>query len=185
MLFRCSRGEGDVGDVEKYLTQLHCELSFLIYAYPLNPLRLFSCLSCHHSNSQRLYLQVLIYSPDGRCLFKYSAYDNALGVKSATWSPCGQFLGVGSYDQVVRVLNHLTWKPAAEFSHPTQIRPPSTTIVFKVRTQPCTWKCIAAGNSSYRPELSVCPSVRDIISTSESYFVDLLRLYPALWFVYM
>lgn len=78
---------------------------------------------------------MLIYSPDGRCLFKYAAYENALGVKSVTWSPCGQFLGVGSYDQIVRVLNQLTWKPAAEFSHPAQIRPPSSTIVFKVGAQ--------------------------------------------------
>ncbi|XP_024393514.1 uncharacterized protein [Physcomitrium patens] len=83
-----------------------------------------------------LEYKVLVYSPDGRCLFKYAAYENALGVKSATWSPCGQFLGVGSYDQVVRVLNHLTWKPAAEFSHPAQIRPPSTTIVFKEVDEP-------------------------------------------------
>jgi hypothetical protein len=87
--------------------------SFLIYSI------------CH-------WMQVLVYSPDGRCLFKYSAYDNALGVKVVMWSPCGQFLGVGSYDQVVRALNHLTWKPVAEFSHPVAVKGPMTTVVFKV-----------------------------------------------------
>jgi len=78
-----------------------------------------------------LEYKVLVYSPDGRCLFKYSAYDNALGVKVVMWSPCGQFLGVGSYDQVVRALNHLTWKPVAEFSHPVAVKGPMTTVVFK------------------------------------------------------
>lgn len=44
MLFRCWRGEGAGRDVEKYLTQLHYELSFLIYAYPLNPQKFFMSL---------------------------------------------------------------------------------------------------------------------------------------------
>eukprot|EP00249_Psilotum_nudum_P019417 c27244_g1_i2 orf=626-1765(+) len=78
-----------------------------------------------------LEYKVLIYSPDGRCLFKYQAYYNALGVKMVAWSPCGQFLGVGSYDQVVRVLNHLTWKPVAEFVHTSVVRSPPTAVVFK------------------------------------------------------
>lgn len=79
--------------------------------------------------------QVLMYSPDGRCLFKYSAYDNALGLKTVAWSPCGQFLGCGSYDQVVRALNHLTFKPVAEFSHPFAVKGPSNAVIFKVSPQ--------------------------------------------------
>lgn len=76
---------------------------------------------------------MLIYSPDGRCLFKYQAYESGLGVKTVAWSPCGQFLGVGSYDQAVRVLNHLTWKSVAEFAHPNVVRNPVTAVVFKVQ----------------------------------------------------
>ncbi|KAK9144874.1 hypothetical protein Sjap_004777 [Stephania japonica] len=49
-----------------------------------------------------LEYKVLIYSPDGRCLFRYLAYESGLGVKSVAWSPCGQFLAVGSYDQMLR-----------------------------------------------------------------------------------
>lgn len=76
-----------------------------------------------------------MYSPDGRCLFKYSAYDNALGLKTVAWSPCGQFLGCGSYDQVVRALNHLTFKPVVEFSHPFAVKGPSNAVIFKVSPQ--------------------------------------------------
>lgn len=77
-------------------------------------------------------IQVLIYSPDGRCLFKYQAYESGLGVKSVSWSPCGQFLAVGSYDQMLRVLNRLTWKTFAELMHPYTVRGPCYAAVFKV-----------------------------------------------------
>ncbi|KAL5569800.1 hypothetical protein UlMin_026375 [Ulmus minor] len=77
--------------------------------------------------------KVLIYSPDGRCLFKYQAYESGLGVKSDSWSPCGQFLAVGSYDQMLRVLNHLTWKTFAEFDAPlSSVRGSCCAAVFKV-----------------------------------------------------
>ena len=49
-----------------------------------------------------------------------------------SWSPCGQFLAVGSYDQMLRVLNHLTWKTFAEFIHLSNVRGPCCTAVFKV-----------------------------------------------------
>ena len=49
-----------------------------------------------------------------------------------SWSPCGQFLAVGSYDQMLRVLNHLTWKTFAEFMHPYTVRGPCYAAVFKV-----------------------------------------------------
>ncbi|OIV90622.1 hypothetical protein TanjilG_01703 [Lupinus angustifolius] len=83
-----------------------------------------------------LEYKVLIYSPDGRCLFKYQAYESGLGVKSVSWSPCGQFLAVGSYDQMVRVLNHLTWKTFAEFMHPNTVRGPCYAAVFKEVDEP-------------------------------------------------
>eukprot|EP00252_Welwitschia_mirabilis_P019741 TRINITY_DN4656_c0_g1_i1.p1 TRINITY_DN4656_c0_g1~~TRINITY_DN4656_c0_g1_i1.p1 ORF type:complete len:393 (-),score=58.09 TRINITY_DN4656_c0_g1_i1:241-1419(-) len=80
--------------------------------------------------------KVLIYSPDGRRLFKYQAYEHGLGVKTLAWSPCGQFLAVGSYDQMLRTLNHLTWKPFAEFVHPSTLRGPTNTTVFKEVEEP-------------------------------------------------
>lgn len=83
-----------------------------------------------------LFGQVLIYSPDGRCLFKYQAYECGLGVKTVSWSPCGQFLAIGSYDQMLRVLNHLTWKTFAEFLHLSTVRAPCYAAIFKVKVFP-------------------------------------------------
>ncbi|ONK73503.1 uncharacterized protein A4U43_C04F32290 [Asparagus officinalis] len=83
-----------------------------------------------------LEYKVLIYSPDGRCLFKYQAYESGLGVKTIAWSPCGQFLAVGSYDQMLRALNHLTWKMFAEFMHVSTIRSPCSAAIFKEVDEP-------------------------------------------------
>lgn len=75
---------------------------------------------------------MLIYSPDGRCLSKYQAYESGLGVKTVAWSPSGKFLGIGSYDQTLRVLNHLTWKSFAEFMHISSVRAPCSAAILKV-----------------------------------------------------
>lgn len=39
---------------------------------------------------------------------------------------------MGSYDQMLRVLNHLTWKTFAEFMHLSTVRGPGYAAVFKV-----------------------------------------------------
>lgn len=45
--------------------------------------------------------QVVVHAAeDGACLGSFSAYDDALGAKAAAWSPGGDVLAVGSYDQV-------------------------------------------------------------------------------------
>lgn len=107
-----------------------------------------------------LEYKVLIYSPDGRCLFRYQAYECGLGVKSVSWSPCGQFLAVGSYDQMLRILNHLTWKTFAEFMHLSSIRGPCCSVVFKEVDEPlqldmsglCLDDDYLDGNSENAPE---------------------------------
>ncbi|KAF6149891.1 hypothetical protein GIB67_008612 [Kingdonia uniflora] len=80
--------------------------------------------------------KVLIYSPDGRCLSKYQAYESGLGVKTVAWSSCGQYLAVGSYDQMLRVFDHLTWKIFAEFMHLSTVRSPCSAAGFKEVDEP-------------------------------------------------
>jgi len=40
-----------------------------------------------------------VCTPQGETLTVYSAYPCALGIKSVEWSPSGQMLAVGSFDQ--------------------------------------------------------------------------------------
>ncbi|KAL5015357.1 hypothetical protein ScPMuIL_009627 [Solemya velum] len=82
-----------------------------------------------------LNYKVLLYSVDGRCIAQYSAYSNALGVKSIAWSPTSQFLAIGSYDQKVRLLNHVTWKTVAERNHPTELEDSKTVVYNEVETR--------------------------------------------------
>eukprot|EP00899_Mesostigma_viride_P019511 jgi/Mesvir1/27561/Mv07311-RA.1 len=78
-----------------------------------------------------LEYRILVYSPDGKLMTKFQAYDNALGAKSLSWCPSGQLLAVGSYDQFVRVLNDVTWKPYAEFPHAVTVKSPDAPIIYK------------------------------------------------------
>jgi hypothetical protein len=66
---------------------------------------------------------VYVYSLQGDLEAKYSAYDNALGVKASTFSPNGSFLALSSYDQITRLITPLSWKEAAKYSHdlPTKL----------------------------------------------------------------
>jgi WD40 repeat protein len=63
---------------------------------------------------------VLVYTSTGGLVSHYEAYENALGVRSVAFSPDGCFLAVSSFDQAVRLLNTLTWKPCAvlPLTHP-------------------------------------------------------------------
>ena len=69
---------------------------------------------------------VQIYHCDGRLAAAYSKYDDFLGIKGIQWSPTGQILAVGSYDEAVVLLNHLTWNPIGELEHSKNVGQPKT-----------------------------------------------------------
>lgn len=47
-----------------------------------------------------LTYRVFFYTADGAGLGRYAAYNDALGIRQVTWSPAGEFVAVGSFDQV-------------------------------------------------------------------------------------
>ncbi|XP_074074760.1 WD repeat-containing protein WRAP73 isoform X3 [Macrotis lagotis] len=77
-----------------------------------------------------LEYKILLYSLDGRLLSTYCAYEWSLGIKNIAWSPSSQFLAIGSYDEKVRILNHVTWKMITEFGHTVTINNPKI-VVYK------------------------------------------------------
>jgi len=83
-----------------------------------------------------LWYKVLIYTIDGRCLSVYKAYEWALGVKRVVWSPTSQFLAVGSYDQKIQLLNHITWKSICAFTHSTTIQTANVTVYKENESSP-------------------------------------------------
>lgn len=78
----------------------------------------------------KLEYKVVIYSIDGRLLFSFSAGDDIalLGVKCVTWCPSNRYLFIGSYDQKVRVLNTITWKPVCALTHSAKISKPGVLV---------------------------------------------------------
>lgn len=61
--------------------------------------------------------RLLIYSATQGLLAQHIPYENALGYRSLKLSPSGQFLAAGSYDQKVRLYNHISWKEITDFEH--------------------------------------------------------------------
>ena len=73
---------------------------------------------------------VLVFSPDGTLLRRFQPYKDALGVRSVRWDPSGQFLSIGSFDDRLRVLSHMTWKAFADFSHEASLKRRRKPLVF-------------------------------------------------------
>ncbi|KAG7163726.1 WD repeat-containing protein WRAP73-like [Homarus americanus] len=84
-----------------------------------------------------LEYKILIYSLSGHSLATYSAYQWSLGIKGVSWSPSSQFLAIGSYDQKVRLMNHLTWRIIADFTHDSIIDSENC-VIFKEVEKPLT-----------------------------------------------
>ncbi|KAF0980699.1 hypothetical protein FDP41_013182 [Naegleria fowleri] len=77
---------------------------------------------------------VTIYSPAGSEISHYSAYNDLLGVKTVKWSPNGQLLAIGSFDQKARLLNHLTWNLTGTYEHASPVSlesHPNNPVVFQ------------------------------------------------------
>ncbi len=60
----------------------------------------------------------------------FELYKDQLAIKTVSWSPDTQYISVGSYDQVLRLINSRTWKVEAEFRHTKKPPKKNTTVRF-------------------------------------------------------
>lgn len=78
------------------------------------------------------FYTVMVYGMDGHCFASYSPYKEryefGLGIKTVSWSPTGQFLAIGSYDEKLRLLNSLTWSMVSDHTHNNIIEDKSVTM---------------------------------------------------------
>jgi WD40 repeat protein len=75
-----------------------------------------------------LYLDVV--SPQGERLADLPPSRDCMGLRSVAWSPSGQLLALGSYDQEVRLLNQVTWKELASFTHGVSVAGPAAAVAY-------------------------------------------------------
>ncbi|CAH8530605.1 unnamed protein product [Heterobilharzia americana] len=70
-----------------------------------------------------LRYKAVVYRVDGKHLCTYCAYESnqMLGIKSVSWSPTGQLLAIGSYDEKCRILNSFNWTCLACLKHPVDV----------------------------------------------------------------
>ena len=73
-----------------------------------------------------------LFSPDGTKLAKYSAYENALGIKSFAFSPRSGNIAIGSYDESVRILSQTSWKCIADLVHTQTVSPQHAHLYYEV-----------------------------------------------------
>ncbi|XP_076472326.1 WD repeat-containing protein WRAP73-like [Babylonia areolata] len=108
-----------------------------------------------------LYYKIVMYALDGRMLGSYSAYDSALGVKTVAWSPSSQLLLIGSFDEKIRILGHVTWKKIFTFTHPNPAQGNNLVVYREVthstksKPEPPPASSLFTGQSRY--ELQPCP----------------------------
>ncbi|XP_068014281.1 WD repeat-containing protein WRAP73 isoform X2 [Melanerpes formicivorus] len=113
-----------------------------------------------------LQYKMLLYSLDGRLLSTYCAYEWSLGIKAVAWSPSSQFLAIGSYDEKVRLLNHVTWKELAELEHPAALGSTKAVVYKEVEKAPAAEaerlplpppRALASSLFSTHSKYEICP----------------------------
>ncbi|KAI8088518.1 hypothetical protein BDF21DRAFT_358265 [Thamnidium elegans] len=78
-----------------------------------------------------LYHNLLVYRQDGTLCVNYSGYEYGLGIKTVCWSPNGQLLAIGNYDQTIHLLSTKDWKLVSILNHPTTLTSSMNTKVLE------------------------------------------------------
>lgn len=92
-----------------------------------------SCVACWDSPAQGPLLCILdpTDSDNNTPMAIHHGTSYGLGFKSVAWSPSGQLLVVGSYEQDASVLNNVTWTALAGFHHANVITGPASVLVYQ------------------------------------------------------
>ncbi|PWA02494.1 hypothetical protein BB558_001325 [Smittium angustum] len=75
-----------------------------------------------------------IFNSIGVLKQEFSISENELGIQTVAWSPLGEYIAVGGYNQKVWLLNNVTWKPIATFSLKSNITAPRVEILKETPT---------------------------------------------------
>ncbi|CAF0741516.1 unnamed protein product [Didymodactylos carnosus] len=67
--------------------------------------------------------KILFYALNGQLLnvYKPTTPSQTLGIRCVKWSPTGQILAVGSYNETIALFNYLTYKKIQTFQHPQKL----------------------------------------------------------------
>jgi len=75
------------------------------------------CVWDHHFE-HRIY----VYSLGGTCLFEHEVVNPiSMGLQTVQWSPCGQYISAGTYDNMLYLINRTNWKVAGEMRFPCSV----------------------------------------------------------------
>ncbi|KAI7901295.1 uncharacterized protein BX663DRAFT_514043 [Cokeromyces recurvatus] len=78
-----------------------------------------------------LYHKLLVYRQDGFLCTIYKGYEFGLGIKCVNWSPNGELLALGNFDQTIHLLSTLSWKLIGILQHPTVLTETMETIALE------------------------------------------------------
>lgn len=110
-------------------------------------------------------------APHGQLIARYSAAPSAschaLGLKAAAWSPAGDLLALGSFDQVARLLPAAAGftQPLLECEHPATLAPPAhSNVVVYQEVEEMVSAAAGSGGISSSPGGSAAQKVLELRS---------------------
>lgn len=71
-----------------------------------------------------------VVAADGSPLASYLPPVAGLGVRHLSWSPSGQLLAVGTHEDGLDILDHVTWTPLVTLAHPLNVTEPRDLVAY-------------------------------------------------------
>lgn len=97
---------------------------------PRSSFSLASHPSSRCSPSPFLARRAAVFTLDGTQVASVDGQDHGLGVRTAAWSPGGDFFAIAMHSGVLKLLESATWTVVAELDHPDTVEAPATCVVY-------------------------------------------------------